>query len=158
MVRQSSGRSAIFCSHSWLWCCQQLTHLDNTVLTAEPAITIQNCSHSRLITCSFPEYLEIWWQCSTIRLDTWSFFGRMIWCLASNGIEARLSHQHTVGQKPSNRFLQAIPRGRSLEISRQRAKELSSQVMASQSLSSKFCLTVQKLSWLTALSQELWLA
>ena len=36
----------------------------------------------------------------------------MIWCLASNGIEARLSHQHTVGQKPSNRFLQAIPRGR----------------------------------------------
>lgn len=99
-VRRSSGRSAIFCSRTGAWQRRQLTHLDRILFTAELPLITQNCSRKRLKMYSLPEWPEIRWKCSIKRLDTWSFLGRMIWCLLSKDAWASLNLPPT-RSKPS---------------------------------------------------------
>ena len=90
-VRRSSGGSAIFCSRTGAWRRRQPTHLDSILLSAELPLIIQNRSRKRLKPYSLPEWPEMRWKCFIKRLDTWSFFGQMIWCLLSKDVWAHLS-------------------------------------------------------------------
>ena len=75
----------------WALATRQLTHFERTLQTAELALKIKKFPRKRLSTYSLPECPDIMWQCSNIRVDTWSLFAKMIWCLESKDGGARSS-------------------------------------------------------------------